>query len=87
MEILVEIVIWVLAELLIPCVDWLLRPLANALRSAYGGRVLTAVWLACGGCCWLAWRFDVAAEREWVVGAAGLAAVGAPAFAMLSFLV
>jgi hypothetical protein len=86
-EILAEIAIWFLAELLIPLVDWLLHPLGNALRSAYGGRVLAAVWLACGASCWLAWQFGVSAERGWAVGAAVLTLLGAPAFAMFSFLV
>jgi hypothetical protein len=86
-EILVEIAIWFLVELLIPLVDRLLRPLANALRSAYGGQVLAAVWLGCGGCCWLAWQFGVSADRAWAVGAAVLILIGAPAFAMFSFLV
>jgi hypothetical protein len=87
LEILAEIVMWLIAELLIPLVDWLLRPLANALRSTYGGWVLAAVWLACGGCCWLAWQFGMSAERGWAVAAAGLTLLGAPAFAMFSFLV
>ena len=87
MEILVEIAIWFLVELLIPPVEWLLRPLANALRSGHGGRVLAAVWLACGGWFWLAWQLGVSADRAWAVGAAGLTLLGAPAFAMFSFLV
>jgi hypothetical protein len=87
LEILAEIVIWLIVELLIPPVEWLLRPLGNALRSTYGGLVLTAVWLGCGGCWWLAWQFGASADRAWAVGAAVLTLVGAPAFAMFSFLV
>jgi len=87
MEILAEIVLWPIIELLITLVEWLLRPLGNALRSAYGGLVLTAVWLGCGGCCWLAWQFGVSAESGWAVTASVLTLLGAPAFAMFSFLV
>jgi hypothetical protein len=86
-EILAEIAIWLILELLIPLVEWLLLPLENALRSTYGGRVLAAVWLACGGCCWLGWRFGVSAEPAWAVAACVLTLLGAPAFAMFSFLV
>jgi hypothetical protein len=87
LEILAEIVIWLIVELLIPPVEWLLRPLGNALRSTYGGLVLTAVWLGCGGCCWLAWQFGVSAEHAWEVSAALLTLLGASVFAMFSFLV
>ncbi len=67
MEILAELAIWIIVELLIPLVEWLLRPLENALRSANGGLVLATVWLGCGGCCWLAWQFGGSADHAWVV--------------------
>jgi len=88
MEILAGIAIWLMFELLIePVITPLVRPLGKALRSAYGGLVLAAVWLACGGWFWLAWQFGVSGEYAWADTAFVLTLFVAPAFAMFSFLV
>lgn len=87
MEFAAEVIVWLIAEMLIPPIEWALRPLGNALRSAYGGLVLAAVWLGCGGWFWLAWQFAVRGERAWAETVFLFTILGAPAFAMFSFLV
>ena len=88
MEILGGIAIWIVWELLIdPVVTRLLRPLRKSLRSTYGGLVLPALGLGCGGWFWLAWQFGVSGEYAWADTAFVLTLLGAPACAMFSFLV
>lgn len=91
MEILAGIAIWLVAESMVEMLSkpgaWLLRPLKRALQSAYGGRVLAAVWLACGGWFWLAWQFGVHGEPAWANTVFVLSVLCAPGCALLSLLV